>query len=89
LHGHQVGVASIITEYLHNGDGGQWRAIRDALKSIDAPTTAAEIGISDDDFLEALTTAHEIRDRYTILGNGVSLDAAYETATVTGVIERE
>src|SRR6056297_512140 len=89
LHGHQVGVASIITEYLHNGDGGQWRAIRDALKSIDAPTTAAEIGISDDDLLEALTTAHEIRDRYTILGSGVSLDAAYETATVTGVIERD
>ena len=89
LHGHQVGVASIITEYLHNGDSGQWRAIRDALKRIDAPTTAAEIGISDDDFLEALTTAHEIRDRYTILGNGVSLDAAYETATVTGVIARE
>jgi len=89
LHGHQVGVASIITEYLHNGDSGQWRAIRDALKRIDAPTTAAEIGISDDDFLEALTTAHEIRDRYTILGNGVSLDAAYETATVTGVIARD
>jgi len=89
LHGHQVGVASIITEYLHNGDGGQWRAIRDALKSIDAPTTAAEIGISDDDLLEALTTAHEIRDRYTILGNGVSLDAAYETAAVTGVIARQ
>jgi len=89
LHGHQVGVASIITEYLHNGDDGQWRAIRDALNSIDAPTTAAELGISDDDLLEALTTAHEIRDRYTILGSGVSLDAAYETATVTGVIERQ
>jgi len=89
LHGHQVGVASIITEYLHSGDGGQWRAIRDALTSIDAPTTAAELGISDDDLLEALTTAHEIRDRYTILGNGVSLDAAYETATVTGVIDGE
>jgi glycerol-1-phosphate dehydrogenase [NAD(P)+] len=88
LHGHQVGVGSIITEYLHSGNDGQWRAIRDALKSIDAPTTAAELGISDDDVLEALTTAHEIRDRYTILGNGVSLDAAYETMTVTGVIDR-
>jgi len=39
--------------------------------------------------LEALTTAHEIRDRYTILGNGVDLDAAVETATVTGVVDRE
>jgi len=89
LHGHQVGVASIMTEYLHSGNDGQWRAIRKALKSIDAPTTAAELEISDDDLLEALTTAHEIRDRYTILGNGVNLDAAYQTATVTGVIERD
>ena len=89
LHGHQVGVGSILTEYLHTGHNGRWRAIRNALESIDAPTTAAELGISDDDVIEALTTAHEIRDRYTILGNGVSLDAAYETATVTGVIDRE
>jgi len=89
LHGHQVGVASILTEYLHSGNGGRWKAIRDALRSIDAPTTAGELGISDDDLLEAMTTAHEIRDRYTILGNGVSLDAAYQTAAVTGVIDRE
>ena len=89
LHGHQVGVGSILTEYLHTGHSGRWRAIRDALRSIDAPTTATELGISDDDVLEALTTAHEIRDRYTILGNGVSLDAAYETATVTGVIDAD
>jgi glycerol-1-phosphate dehydrogenase [NAD(P)+] len=87
LHGHQVGVGSILTEYLHSGDSGRWRAIRQALDSIDAPTTAAELGVSDDEVLEALTTAHEIRDRYTILGNGVDLDAAVETATVTGVID--
>ncbi len=88
LHGHQVGVASILTEYLHSGNGGRWEAIRDALDQLGAPTTAAELGVSDDDLLEAMTTAHEIRDRYTILGNGVSLDAAYETAAVTGVIDR-
>ena len=88
LHGHQVGVGSILTEYLHSGDAGRWRAIRNALNSIDAPTTADELGISDDKVIEALTTAHEIRDRYTILGNGVDLDAAVETATVTGVIDR-
>ncbi len=89
LHGHQVGVASILTEYLHSGNGGRWRAIRDALAQIGAPTTAAELEISDDDLLEAMTTAHEIRDRYTILGSGVSLEAAYETAVVTGVVDRE
>jgi len=89
LHGHQVGVASVLTEYLHSGNSGRWRAIRDALEQIGAPTTAAELGVSDDDLLEAMTTAHEIRDRYTILGSGVSLDAAYETAVVTGVVDRE
>ncbi len=89
LHGHQVGVASILTEYLHSGNNGRWQAIRDALEQLGAPTTAAELGVSDDDLLEAMTTAHEIRDRYTILGNGVSLDAAYETAAVTGVINRD
>ncbi|WP_255197056.1 NAD(P)-dependent glycerol-1-phosphate dehydrogenase [Halorarius litoreus] len=86
LHGHQVGVASVVTEYLHSGEQGQWRNVRDALQSIEAPTTAAELGIDDELFVEAATTAHEIRDRYTILGDGLREDAAIEAATVTGVI---
>ena len=86
LHGHQVGVGSVMTEYLHTGPKGRWREIRDALASIDAPTNAAELGIDEDVVIEALTTAHEIRDRYTILGDGVSEPAARETASVTGVI---
>ncbi|WP_327051310.1 NAD(P)-dependent glycerol-1-phosphate dehydrogenase [Halomicrococcus gelatinilyticus] len=83
LHGHQVGVGSIVTEYLHGGD---WRGIRDALATIGAPTTAEELGIDDDTVVEALTTAHEIRDRYTILGNGMSEAAAVEAVETTGVV---
>jgi glycerol-1-phosphate dehydrogenase [NAD(P)+] len=86
LHGHQVGVASIMTEYLHSGPKGQWTDIRNALASIDAPTTADELGIDGETIVEALTTAHEIRDRYTILGDGMSEAAAREAASVTGVI---
>jgi glycerol-1-phosphate dehydrogenase [NAD(P)+] len=86
LHGHQVGVASIVTEYLHSGEGGEWRRVRDALAGIDAPTTAADLGVDDDQFLEATTTAHEIRDRYTILGDGIEREAALEAATKTGVL---
>ncbi|WP_459192593.1 NAD(P)-dependent glycerol-1-phosphate dehydrogenase [Halosimplex sp. J119] len=86
LHGHQVGVGSIVTEYLHSGPKGQWRDIRDALASIDAPTTADELGIDGETVIEALTTAHEIRDRYTILGDGVSEEAAREAVRVTGVV---
>ncbi|MFB6080431.1 MAG: NAD(P)-dependent glycerol-1-phosphate dehydrogenase [Haloferacaceae archaeon] len=86
LHGHQVGVGSIIAAYLQEGSEGEWRAIRDALDSIDAPTTAADLGIDGGTVVEALTTAHEIRDRYTILGNGISEPAAREATRVTGVI---
>ncbi|WP_293028114.1 NAD(P)-dependent glycerol-1-phosphate dehydrogenase [Natronococcus sp.] len=87
LHGHQVGVGSIVTAYLHGGERGIWQDIRSALASIDAPTTAAELGIDDETVIEALTTCHEIRDRYTILGNGMNERAAREVATKTGVID--
>ncbi|SEK43539.1 NAD(P)-dependent glycerol-1-phosphate dehydrogenase [Haloferax larsenii] len=86
LHGHQVGVGSILTEYFHSGPRGEWQDIRDALSTVGAPTTANELGIDDETVIDALTTAHEIRDRYTILGDGVSEDAAIEAATITGVI---
>ncbi len=86
LHGHQVGVGSIMSAYLHGGDRGFWTDIRAALSSIDAPTTAAELGIDDETVIEALTTCHEIRDRYTILGDGMDEQAAREVARTTGVI---
>ncbi|MFP4624987.1 MAG: NAD(P)-dependent glycerol-1-phosphate dehydrogenase [Natronomonas sp.] len=86
LHGHQVGVASIVTEYLHSGENGDWSRVRNALSGIDAPTTASELGVDDEQFLEAMTTAHEIRDRYTILGDGLDPDAAREATSVTGVV---
>ena len=71
--------------YLHGGD---WRVIKKALESVQAPTSAAEIGIADDDIIEALLMAHKIRpERYTILGdNGISREAAYELAFKTEVI---
>ncbi|PSQ18596.1 NAD(P)-dependent glycerol-1-phosphate dehydrogenase [Halobacteriales archaeon QS_8_69_26] len=86
LHGHQVGVASIMTAYLHGGDRGKWRDIRSALSAIGAPTTAEELGIDGDTFVEATTTAHRIRDRYTVLGDGMSEPAARRVASETGVI---
>ena len=81
-------MGSILTEYLHSGAAGRWTNIRDALAGLGAPTTAAELGIDDAAIVEALTSAHEIRDRYTILGNGMNESAAREVATRTGVIGR-
>ena len=62
---------------------------RDSLKAVGAPTSAKELGISDENVIDALTMAHTIRpERYTILGdNGISEDAAYELALKTGVIK--
>ena len=85
LHGEQCGIGTIMMMYLHGGD---WKFVKDSLEALHAPTTAAEIGVGDDDIIEALMIAHEIRpERYTILGdNGISKDAAYELAHKTGVI---
>ena len=85
LHGEQCGIGTIMMMYLHGGD---WKAIKNALESVQAPTSAGEIGISEDDVIDALMMAHEIRpERYTILGdNGISREAAYELAYKTEVI---
>ena len=85
LHGEQCGVGTIMMMYLHGGD---WKAIKDTLEAVQAPTTAAQIGVSDDDIIEAVMMAHKIRpERYTILGdNGICREAAYELAYKTEVI---
>ena len=85
LHGEQCGIGTIMMMYLHGGD---WKAIKDALEAVQAPTKASDIGIADEDIIEALLMAHKIRpERYTILGdNGISKEAAYELAQKTEVI---
>jgi glycerol-1-phosphate dehydrogenase [NAD(P)+] len=85
LHGEQCGIGTIMMMYLH---GGNWKEIKDTLKAVQAPTTAAEIGVAEEDIIEALMMAHKIRpERYTILGdNGISKEAAYELAYKTEVI---
>ena len=84
LHGEQCGVGAIMMMYLHGGD---WEAIRDALREIGAPTTAKELGVSKKDIIKALTIAHKMRKRYTILGtDGISKEAAEKLAKATGVI---
>jgi glycerol-1-phosphate dehydrogenase [NAD(P)+] len=70
--------------YLQEED---WRAIREALRTIGAPTNAKELGMPPKYIIRALTTAHRIRPgRYTVLGDGLSERAAERLATATGVI---
>jgi len=86
LHGEQCGVGTIMMTHLY---GENWQSIRDVLKEIGAPTTAKELGIKDEQVIEALTYAHKINlQRYTILGDsGLTYEAAERLATVTNVIE--
>lgn len=85
MHGEQCGVGAIMMLYLQ---GGNWKQVRDALKQIGAPTTAAELGITEEDVVDALFMANKVRkDRFTVLGdNGLTRNAAYNLAKDTGVI---
>jgi len=83
LHGEQCGMGTIMMAYLHDAD---WGRVRDSLKEVGAPVNAKELGIDEDYIIEALTTAHKIRDRYTILRDGLGYDDAYELAKSTEVI---
>ncbi|WP_340820694.1 NAD(P)-dependent glycerol-1-phosphate dehydrogenase [Methanolobus sp. WCC4] len=84
LHGEQCGVGTIMMMYLHGGD---WKKIKECLEIIGAPTTAEELGIEDKYILEALLVAHEIRpERYTVLGAGLTPEAAEKVARLTKVI---
>ncbi len=84
LHGEQCGVGTIMMMYLH---GGNWQEIRNALRTIGAPTNAKELGIKEEYIIEALLYAHKIRpERYTILGTGLTREAAEKIARITKVI---
>jgi glycerol-1-phosphate dehydrogenase [NAD(P)+] len=85
LHGEQCGVGAIMMAYLQRKD---WRMIRKKLRIIGAPITAEELGIEPKYVIEALKLANEIRpDRYTVLGEGLTDDAAEGLAKATGVID--
>jgi glycerol-1-phosphate dehydrogenase [NAD(P)+] len=84
LHGEQCGVGTIMMMYLH---GGNWQEIRASLKAIGAPINASELGIGEEYIIKALLHAHKIRpERYTILGTGLTREAAEKVAKITKVI---
>ena len=90
LHGEQCGIGTIMMSYLHEKENkklsGLHEKIRMSLKKVDAPTTAKELGFDEDIIVEALTIAHKIRDRWTILRDGLSREEARKLAEETGVI---
>jgi glycerol-1-phosphate dehydrogenase [NAD(P)+] len=85
LHGEHCGIGAIMMMSLHHGN---WHSIRDALRTIGAPTTAAQLNISREEIIQALVKANDIKpERYTILGEqGLTPKKAERLAETTEVI---
>ena len=65
LHGEKCGIGSILIGKLQGQD---WKKIVKTLENVGAPTTANQIGLSEDEVIQALIMAQELRpERYTIL----------------------
>jgi glycerol-1-phosphate dehydrogenase [NAD(P)+] len=88
-HGEQVGIGSIIMEYLHEKHygTGNWERMKISLEKVHAPTTAREIGLTRDEVIKALMYAKRIRTkRYTILEDINPSEEEFEVVlTKTGV----
>lgn len=85
MHGEQCGVGSVLIAYLYKLN---WQRIRDTLKRIGAPTTARELGVADENVVDALERAANIRpERYTILHKlRIDRETCEKVAKATGVI---
>ena len=65
LHGEKCGLGSIMIAKLQGQD---WKKIAKTLKNLGAPTTARQIGLKDEQIIDALVIAQDLRpERYTIL----------------------
>jgi glycerol-1-phosphate dehydrogenase [NAD(P)+] len=85
LHGEKCGLGTIMMAKLQGDD---WRIVRSALRNVHAPVEASEIGLREDQVVEALTRASSIRpERYTILSrHRLGKRQAAELARSTRVI---
>lgn len=84
LHGEQAALGTIISLYLQ---GKNWEKTRDILRKVGVPTTAKGLNIDEKIMIKALTSAKDVRDRYTVL-NKYNLDEkqAEETLNKIGVV---
>ncbi len=85
LHGEQCGVGSILMSCAQKAN---WKRIRDTLKTVGAPTTAEELGVTDEDVVQAMQLAATIRPgRYTILQKqGLDYEGCRKVARAVEVI---
>ena len=85
LHGEKCGLGTIMVAKLHRLE---WERVRSALRGVHAPTKASQIGLNEEQVVEALVNAPSVRpDRFTILSRvKLNPNSARELASTTGVI---
>jgi glycerol-1-phosphate dehydrogenase [NAD(P)+] len=85
LHGEKCGIGAILIAKLQ---GQNWKKIIRMLRNVGAPTTAKEIGLSDQTLGKALCIAQSLRpERYTILSQvNMTQEKAISLAKSTGVL---
>ena len=85
LHGEKCGIGSIMMAKLQGQD---WKKIAKALKDVGAPITAKQIGLKEEEVINALVMAQSLRpERYTILKEvGMTERKAWNLAKSTKVI---
>ena len=85
LHGEKCGIGAIMMAKLQGRD---WKKIAKALKDVGAPTSAKQIGLKEEEIVDALLTAQDLRpERYTILKEaGMTERKAVNLAKLTKVV---
>lgn len=85
LHGERVGIGTIMMSKLHGLDSEQ---VAKTLADVGAPTKAKQIGLSDEQVVQALVAAQSLRpERYTVLSKAkLDRTSARALAESTGVI---
>ena len=85
MHGARCGVGTIMMAYLHKTS---WDRIRDTLEKLEAPASARELDVENEDVVRALEMATTIRpERYTILNKqNLTLESCEKLAKITQVI---
>ena len=85
LHGEKCGLGAIMITKLQGQD---WKKIVKTLKDVGAPTTAKQIGLKEEQIIDALMIAQDLRpERYTILKEvNMTKKRALNLAKSTGVI---
>ncbi|MCL4332055.1 MAG: NAD(P)-dependent glycerol-1-phosphate dehydrogenase [Candidatus Thermoplasmatota archaeon] len=85
IHGEYCAMGTVVSMYLHGGD---WQSLKNAFNSLHLSVRARDYGIPDEDAINALSTAHNIRpERFTILGDvDLARGASEKALETTGII---